>query len=72
MLSKLRHFSSPSPSLPLPEPRPQDLQRHLGAPLADIRPVTQGTLGACYTALLDGKPVFMKTHSLREGRSPAA
>jgi hypothetical protein len=69
MLSKLRHFSSPSPSLALPEPQPQDLQRHLGAPLSDIRPVTQGTLGACYTALLRGKPVFLKTHSLPEGRS---
>jgi hypothetical protein len=68
MLSKLAHFSGRGASFPLPEPKPQDLEPHLGAPLFAIRPVTGGTLGTCYRALLLGRQVFLKTHSHPEGR----
>jgi hypothetical protein len=37
--------------------------------LSEIRSVAGGTLGIGFTALLGARPVFLKTHSLAEGRT---
>lgn len=63
MLSKLRVFSDRLEVLP--PPKAIDFQRlgdALGLKLNDIKPVTAGTMGLCFTAEASGKPVFCKTH----------
>lgn len=66
MLSKLRHFRDQQ-AAPAAHPALECLRAALGPGITRLEPVTGGTLGTVYAAVIDGRPRFLKTHAWTNG-----